>query len=101
MTDINKQVLETVTRTVNEMKRMKNENTQMIAAAVSSALGPLLVPYLNQIIKNSSVNQGEIQRAVSGALDELKVGIKDALSNLKLESIVPDLRLPEIQVPNI
>src|SRR3990167_11293943 len=103
--DIQKEALAAITRAVNEVKRMKMEQTdtskQLIIAAVNVALAPLLVPYLNQIIKNSSVNQGEIQRAVSGALDELKIGIKDALSNLKLDSIVHDIKLPEIQVPNI
>jgi hypothetical protein len=100
--DILRQTQAAIAGVVNDLQRKKMDaDKQNLISSINGALGPLLIPYLNQIVQNSSSGQGQIKQAVTEALSELKTGIKDALSNLKLDNIVADIRLPEIQMPNI
>lgn len=80
-------------------KQMK-EDRQDLVNSINATLGPLLIPYLSQMVQNSKMHKGEMMEMMAVVMSDLRKGIKEALTGLKLDNIKADVKIPEIKIPN-
>lgn len=100
--DILKKTNDAIAKIAEERRQKQLEGDRKdLVNQINATIGPLLMPYLSQMVENTKMHKGEMQEMMAAVMSDLRAGIKDSLSNLKIDGISADIKIPEINIPEI
>ncbi len=105
--EILRKVKDTLDRAVNDARMKRNEEDRnFLAAFIGEDIARMLQPHLEAIADNTQFNRDAFKDVLVEALEKIASEAKltreemsKTLSALKIENIMPDIKLPEIRIP--
>lgn len=105
MTDIKKILKDTndaIAKIADEKRqRQMDGDRKDLVTQINATIGPLLIPYLQQMVENTKGHKGDMQEMMAAVMSDLRRGIKESLAGLKLDGLTADIKIPEIKIPEI